>query len=355
MIPASSQSKAGTPNLMPETPNRATAGGDGADSADLLADVLQRIHLTSAIFLRGEFQAPWAFTSVDGPTACQLLRPGARNLVLFHVAIEGSFGIALETGEQALAHAGDAVVMPYGDVHTMGFPEGTPPVPIARLLPMPPWKQMPVVRHGGGGLPTRILCGYLDCDELLFNPLLRALPRLIHVRPSSRQAAQWREASLRYVVEQGDQAGAAAGEFLARLPELVLVDCLRQYIQELPAGQSGWLGALKDPVLGRALMHLHARPAHPWTVAALAERSAVSRSVLADRFAQSLGVSPMRYLAQWRMQLAANLLRDHPQLGLAEVADRVGYDSEAAFSRAFKRHLGTSPSAWASAKAGPAP
>jgi AraC family transcriptional regulator, alkane utilization regulator len=332
---------------MAETPNP-TSGASAAppDRADLLSDVLQRIHLASAVFLRGEFAAPWAFASTDAATLCQIIQPGARTLVLFHVAVEGSFRIELMSGECAIAQAGDAVVLPYCDMHTMGYPEGTQPVSIATLLPPPPWQEMPVVRIDGGGGATRIMCGYLHCDDLLFNPLLRALPRLIHVRPSSPQAAQWREASLRYVVEQLTQSGPRAAELLARLPELVLMDCLRQYARELPPGQAGWLGALRDPVIGRALTHLHARPANPWTVSKLAQRAAVSRSVLADRFVQILGVSPMRYLAQWRMQLAANLLRDQQRLGLADVAERVGYESEAAFSRAFKRHLGVAPASW---------
>jgi AraC family transcriptional regulator, alkane utilization regulator len=331
---------------MAETPNSAIAARAPADRHELLSDVLQRIRLASAVFLRGEFAAPWAFASTDAATLCQIVQPGARTLVLFHVAVEGRFRIQLKSGEHVDAQAGDAVVLPYCDMHTMGYPEGTPPVSIATLLPPPPWQEMPVVRMNGGGGATRIMCGYLHCDDLLFNPLLRALPRLIHVRPSSSQAAQWREASLRYVVEQLAHAGPRGAELVARLPELVLVDCLRQYARELPPGQRGWLGALQDPVLGRALTHLHARPAEPWTVSTLAQRAAVSRSVLADRFVQILGVSPMRYLAQWRMQLAANLLRDEPRLAHAEVAERVGYESEAAFSRAFKRHLGVAPANW---------
>jgi transcriptional regulator GlxA family with amidase domain len=135
------------------------------------------------------------------------------------------------------------------------------------------------------------------------------------VRPSSSQAATWREASFRYAVEQAELVGPHAADLLARLPELVLVDCLRQHARELPADRSGWLGALQDPVVGRALTHLHARPADPWTVLTLARRVAVSRSVLADRFVQTLGVSPMRYLTQWRTQLAANLMRDEPAAG----------------------------------------
>ncbi|RYF13946.1 MAG: AraC family transcriptional regulator [Comamonadaceae bacterium] len=330
---------------MPETPDRAQQPLQPA--TELLADVLRRIHLASAVFLRGEFTEPWAFASTDAATLCAIVQPQARRLVLFHVAVEGSFTVSLGSGETATAVAGDAVVLPYCDVHTMGSPPGTPPVPIASLLPAPPWPQVPLLRHGGGGAPTRILCGYLHCNDLLFNPLLRALPRLIHVRPASEQAAQWRQASLRYAAEQAEPAAAGLAPLLARLPELVLVDCLRQYATELPPGRSGWLSALGDPVLARALMLLHARPADGWTVDGLAQKTAVSRSVLANRFGQALGVSPMRYLTQWRMQLAADLLRASPRLGVAEVADRVGYESEAAFSRAFKRCLGSAPASWA--------
>lgn len=329
---------------MPETPDSAQQPLQPA--AELLADVLRRIHLASAVFLRGEFTAPWAFASTDAATLCTIVQPQARRLVLFHVAVEGKFTVSLGSGESATTQAGDAVVLPYCDVHTMGSPPGTPPVPIATLLPPPPWTQMPVMRHGGGGAPTRILCGYLHCNDLLFNPLLRALPRLVHVRPASEQAAQWRQASLHYAAEQAPpEAGSAS--LLARLPEMVLADCLHQYAMDLPPGRSGWLAALGDPVLARALVLLHARPADPWTVDALAQKAAVSRSVLADRFGQALGVAPMRYLTQWRMQLAADLLRASPRLGLAEVADRVGYESEAAFSRAFKRCLGVAPAGWA--------
>jgi AraC-like DNA-binding protein len=313
-----------------------------ADPTDLLADVLQRIHLASAILLRAEFSAPWAFTSVDEATVRSLLPPVAPHIVLFHVSLQGPFEIRLDSGEQVIGQAGDAVVMPYCNVHTMGHPAGTDPVSIAQLLPPFPWAAPPVLRHGGGGAPTQILCGYLQCNDLLFNPVLRVLPRLLHVRPGSPQAAQWREASLRYALEEGQRPGPQAA-VLAKLPQMVLVDCLRQYAASLPPGQKGWLGALADPVLSRALMLLHARPAEPWTVDALARKCAASRSVLAERFAGTLGVSPMRYLAQWRMQLASDLLRDEPRLGLAAVADRVGYESEAAFSRAYKRHVGVAP------------
>ena len=308
---------------------------------DLLSDVLRRMRLSSAIFLQGDFAAPWGFTSTDQATLAQVLAPGATRLVLLHLAVEGSFYIELSGGQSALVHAGDAVLLPYCDVHSMLFPSGTEPVPIVDLLPPPPWNELPVVCRGGGsGAPTRVLCGYLNCDDLLFSPVLQALPRLIHLRAKPGPAAQWREASLRYVVEH-----ATDDALLQRLPELVLADCLRQYAEGLPEAQTGWLAALRDPVLAKALTLLHAQPGHPWTVEALARRTAVSRSVLAERFAKKLGMAPMRYLAQWRLQVAADLLRGD-SIGIAALAARVGYESEAAFSRAFKRHLGVSPAAW---------
>jgi transcriptional regulator GlxA family with amidase domain len=193
-----------------------------------------------------------------------------------------------------------------------------------------------------------VLCGYLACADLVFNPVLHALPRLIHLRSEPGPGAEWRRASLRYAMEAAAGAREKNTELLSRIPELVLVDCLRQYVQGLPAEQTGWLAALKDPVLARALMLLHAQPAQPWTVESLARGAAVSRSVLAERFNRTLGVAPMRYLMQWRLQLAADLLRT-TQLGIVAVSARVGYESEAAFSRAFKRHLGVAPAVWRSA------
>lgn len=332
------------PNFMPETPQMGAAFR--STGSELLADVLGQVHLASAVFMCGEFSAPWALACSDGAFLCSMVQPAAKRLVLFHIAVEGTFTIKLDSGECATVQAGDAVLLPYCDNHSMGLPVEGSPVPLTSLLPLPPWRGIPVMRHGGGGQKTRILCGYLHCNDLLFNPVLHALPRLIHSRPSSPAAAQWREASLRYCVDQASRAEGRRERFLEQLPELLLVDCLGQYADSLPDKQAGWLGALRDPVLGRALMLLHAQPAAPWTVDKLAHGAAVSRSVLATRFAQDLGVSPMRYLAQWRLQLAANLLRHPRQPGMGAIAERVGYDSEAAFSRAFKRHLGVSPAAW---------
>lgn len=324
----------GDPNDLTETPS----------PTDVLSDVLRRVRLASAVFLRGEFAAPWAFRSTDAASLAQIVAPGAQRLVLLHLALEGSFHISLPGGETALVEAGEAVVLPYCDEHVMGFPQAEPPVFIGELLPALPWAELPVVaRIDGGGSPTRVMCGYLHCDDLLFDPLLRALPRLIHVHRSSGPAAEWRQASLRYALEATARPGASP--LSARIPELVLIDCLTQYAETLPAADSGWLGALRDPLIGRVLRLIHGDPRQPWTVAALAQKAAVSRSVLADRFTQAIGVPPMRYLALWRLRLAADLVRS-TNLGIGEIALRVGYESEAAFSRAFKRTYGLAPASW---------
>jgi len=313
---------------------------------DLLAGVLRQVHVASALFLRGEFSAPWAVLSPPREDLIQLLQPGARHLVLFHIVVEGRCHFALEPGDDASAAAGEVVMLPYADRHSMAFPPHTPPVPIVELLPMPPWPTMPLLRHGGGGEGTRVLCGYLRCEELLFNPFLKALPPLIHLRPSP-EAADWLRASVRYALGEVAQSKPGAQELLQRLPEVLLVDCLRQYAQSLPAQQTGFLAALRDPVAGRALALLHEDPSRAWSVEELARRAATSRSVLGERFRSLLDESPMHYLAHWRLQLAARALATG-DVPVAAVAQRVGYESEAAFSRAFKRRLGVAPSDWRS-------
>jgi AraC-like DNA-binding protein len=195
----------------------------------------------------------------------------------------------------------------------------------------------------GASTRQKILCGYLHCEDLLFQPLLRALPPLIHVRPQTRAAAAWLRASARYALQE-TLSWRTAG-ISARLPELLLIECLRQHVASLPPARTGWLAALRDPIVGQALMLLHASPAGSWTVSRLAREVAVSRSVLGDRFAAVLGQPPMRDLAQWRLQLAAHLLRTTADT-LPQIAGRVGYESDAAFSRAFKRGLGEAPASW---------
>jgi AraC-like DNA-binding protein len=201
------------------------------------------------------------------------------------------------------------------------------------------------MRHGGGGSQTDIVCGYLTSDDPLFDPKLRALPPVFVVRLADGAARRWVQASITYALEENVPSSASPSLISTRLPELVLIEVLRVHLASAPAADSGWLAALRDSVLGPALALLHAEPARHWTVADLAAGAAVSRSLLDERFRQVLGRSPIRYLTEWRMHLAEELLGT-TDMSIVGVARRVGYDSEEAFSRAFKRERGSSPSHW---------
>lgn len=322
-----------TPTGMIGTPQRAGT----ATATTLLADVLARIRLTGALFLRGEYTAPWAFDSPGSCVLAELLSPHAERLIVFHVVREGRVWISAG-GHHLEFEAGDLAILPASHRHVMGSPELAEPVQIKELLPRSPWNDIPILRHGGNGELTEMVCGYFRCDELLFNSFFRSLPPVIRIRPVGTAAALL-EAALSRALEDGPGCGTAV-----RLPELLLVEALRLYSSDLPLS-TGWLAATNDPIVGRALKLIHDDPTRDWTVSDLARSAATSRSVLGDRFRALLGQSPMHYLVEWRMQLAASLLVSTNQK-LASVAEQSGYGSEAAFSRAFHRHVGMSPSQW---------
>ena len=306
-----------------------------------LAGALSHVRLEGAFFLRAEYTEGWAYQSPPASDLVSLLRPGRPRLILFHIVADGSCWIEVTGGERHHAEQGDVIVLPYGDQHCMGGSQPSPPVPIAGLLEPPPWRQFPVIRYGGGGRRTAIVCGYLDSSDLLFAPALRALPPVFVVRPAGA-AASWVQASIAYALEQTTphQHATAAS---ARLPELLLIEVLRLHLQSAPAADRGWLAALADPVLAPALAAIHQHPAERWTVNDLAARASVSRSLLDQRFRDVLGRPPIRYLTDWRMHLARDLLTT-TTLPVVAVAHRCGYDSEEAFSRAYKRVTGHPPS-----------
>jgi AraC-like DNA-binding protein len=231
-----------------------------------------------------------------------------------------------------------------------GSHEPATPIPVAQLVAPPPWTAFPVIRWGGGGRPTTIVCGYLRCDDPLFDPVVRALPPLFHESPTG-EAAAWVSASIEYARRASSAGEAAEGGIGLRLPELVLSEVLRLYVQSRPERLGGWLAALQDPHVGRALRHVHGQPDRHWTASELAHEAACSRSTLDDRFRRLLGKSAMRYLADWRLRLGSALLRDTPP-GVAAIAYRVGYESEEAFTRAFKRAVGAPPARWRRQTAG---
>ena len=334
---------------MTQTPNNLTDPPDFMRRAallDLVADVLAKVHLSGAIFLRAEYTEPWAYESNSRDNMIQLLRLRQQRLILFHIISEGECWLRLSSGEYLLASEGEIVILPYGHQHVMGGVDGSErPVPIAAIMPPPPWGPVAMIRHGGGGTRTSVVCGYLQCDDPIFDPLISTLPPLFSVRPPAGPAAAWVTASIQYALDASNGHRPAPQSVTLRLPELLFSEVLRLYIENAPELRTGWLAALRDPVVGPALIELHADPAYKWTVDELARRVASSRSTLNERFGRLLGRAPMQYLSDWRLQVAADLLRKTTSSVLS-VALCVGYESEEAFNRAFKRALGSPPAQW---------
>jgi AraC-like DNA-binding protein len=331
---------------------------------DVLSDVLRVVRLSGAIFFVGEFSSPWAIESPPAKKLASFIMPRAECFTIFHVLAEGSCW-AMVKGEPPLHMvAGDVLVVPQGDEHLMASDLSLEPVPMKNLVPQIPYPGMPPVVHGGGGEVARFVCGFLHCDQK-FNPLFSTLPKLLCVRsregdvvvePVGAQmrasgaavplhTGMWLNTTLYYMIQEAQTQKPGNQSTLARLTELMFVEVLRHYMQELAPDQKGWLAGLNDPHVSRAITMLHAQPARPWTVEDLARDAGVSRSALADRFTDLIGESPMRYLTGWRMHLAKQLLCEGGR-SLAEVAEQVGYDSEYAFNRAFKRQVGLPPAAW---------
>ncbi len=311
---------------------------------ELLQAALERLRLDGAIFFRSELSEGFAFESTPLALA-GALRPGAEKLILFHIVAAGSCWVSVVDGERHWAGPGDVIVLPYGDQHTIGGETPAERVSILTLLDAPPWDVMPLIRHGGGGARTDLVCGYLHSDDPRFDPAMRALPPVFVVRLPDGTTTGWVQANIEYALTEAAPSNAHPNLIATRLPELVLIEVLRVHLATAPAADAGWLSALRDPVLAPALALLHQAPERKWTVADLAAGAAASRSLLDERFRQLLGRSPIRYLTEWRMHLAEDLLAT-TDLGVVTVARRVGYDSEEAFSRAFKRARGLAPSHW---------
>jgi AraC-like DNA-binding protein len=320
---------------------------DNADrkAATALATAFTRLHLEGAIFLRGEYTEAWAYESLPAADATTILAPDAERVILFHVVATGRAWIETTPGERMWAEAGDVVVLPYGDAHRMGGEQDAVLTPIANIIDPPPWEHMPVIRYGEGGAETDLVCGYLTCEHPLFDPRLRALPPVFVVSPPDGAAREWVKASIAYAAQQTSLVSQERIAAPTNVVELLLVEILRLHLATAPAETNGWLRALGDPVLAPVLSAIHGAPEHKWNLLALAREAAVSVSLLDERFRHVLGLAPIRYLTGWRMHVAKDLLRSS-DLGVAAIARRVGYESDEAFSRAFKREHGDSPSAW---------
>lgn len=329
---------------------------------DVLSDVLRVIRLSGAVFFTAEFKAPWAIISPPAQTLAPCVIPNAECFTIFHVITEGTCWVKVKGEPPIEMQAGDVLVVPQGDEHVMASDLAVKPAPMNQVIPQIPYAGMPPIFHGGGGETARFVCGYLHCDQK-FDPLFSTLPRLLCVRsregdmvvesagkatgePSAAMPVHkgmWLNTTLYYLMQEAGHQKPGNESVLARLTEMMFVEVLRQYMEKQE--QKGWLAGLNDPQVGRALNMIHTEPARPWTVDELAREAGVSRSGLADRFTKLIGESPISYLTTWRMHLARQLLAEG-HLSAGEVAARVGYDSEYAFNRAFKRHVGQPPATW---------
>jgi AraC-like DNA-binding protein len=319
---------------------------------DALSQSLRVVRLVGAIFLHGRFTAPWCYQSPHADAAAPFLEPTAERVVIFHLVTEGDCWV--ELGDQPPLHltAGDAVLFPRGDAHRMGSTPGLPPASGARLHEVLA-RRPRLLAYGGGGATTKLVCGYLACDARFAGLLLTGLPPVVKVGVRGSNAGIWLEASLRYALAEARSPRPGGQGVLAKLAEVLFIEVLRIHMNEQAEGRTGWLAGISDRVVGAALRALHAEPARHWTLEDLARAAGTSRSVLAERFQQLVGQAPMQYLAQWRMLLASNLLA-RSNAPLARIAEQIGYQTDTAFSRAFRREFGMPPAAWRRRKAAPA-
>jgi AraC-like DNA-binding protein len=314
---------------------------------DALSDVLRVAHLTGGVFLHADFTAPWCMAARVAPEHCAPALGPASHMIVYHYVVEGELHIRVggEDGEDILLRAGDVVLLPRNDLHLVGSDLNLPSVAGSDIIQPPEDGGLFTIHHGGGGKRTRMICGYLGCDSAEDNPVISTLPSLLKLDAEQGGAAEWIRSTFQYAADEVAAGRPGSETVLAKLSELLFVEAVRRYAEGLPQGQTGWLAGLRDPHVARALALLHRDIARPWSVDDLSREVGLSRSALADRFIGLIGMPPMHYVASWRMQVATQKLRS-TNASLAQIADLVGYGSEAAFSRAFKKAFGTAPATW---------
>lgn len=318
---------------------------------DALSELLQVIKLDSAIYFNAEFSEPWCLASPESRTLAPILPRGGGHVIIYHLLCEGRAYVQLEDGERVALSAGDLVTFPHGHGHVLGSGRRVTPIDAGTALPGVLERGLELLHLGGGGAPSRFICGFLACDPRLSQAFLGGLPPLIKVNIRNDPSGQWLENSLKFSVTQAANRETGASAMLTKLSEVVFAETLRRYVRELPEGQTGWLAGARDVEVGKALTLLHHRHAHPWTVAGLAREAGLSRTVLSERFRHFLGEPPMAYLRRWRLRLGARTLTATSH-SVAQIASDLGYESEAAFNRAFKREYGLPPATYRRDKAG---
>lgn len=298
---------------------------------DPLGEALHSLRMSGAFYCRSELTAPWA-----------LALPPRQGCLSFHVVASGRCWLEVEGAEPCALEPGDLVLVPHGEGHRLTSEPGLPAPRIDALQHELVSDRYAILRHGGGGAASSLVCGAVRFDHPAAVHLVAQLPKLIHVRASSAPQLDWLQGLLRLMAAEARELRPGGETVITRLADILVIQAIRSWMQEAPAAQTGWLRALQDRQIGRAIALVHREPERPWTVASLAEAVAMSRSAFAARFTELMGEPAMHYVARWRMHVAVTWLKEEGP-GLGELAGRLGYQSEAAFSRAFKRYIGTSP------------
>lgn len=332
----------------------------GLQSLDVLSDVLRAVRLTGAVYFDVTARAPWVAETPPSHAVCAAIMPEFEHVIGFHIVLDGQCWAEIPDDPEppVQLETGDAVIFVRGDGHVMASERGRRAAPDMTYYYRPRDRALPFVLNevGGEGVPVRLACGYFGCDARPFNPVLEALPRLLHVKAASAGGHLTRDL-IRLALQEKHMPRDGGEAILSKLSELMFLQAVREHIYHLPAEARGWLSGLRDRHVGAALRLMHGRPAEPWTLDALAREVGLSRSAFAERFSDLMGTPAMQYLANWRLQLAARLL-ERPGKSIAQAAAEVGYESEAAFNRAFKKQVGVPPGQWRrtrAAAAGPPP
>jgi AraC-like DNA-binding protein len=311
---------------------------------DALSDVLRVVGLTGGVFLDARFTAPWCVIGNIGPDSCKPFMAPPPYVICFHHIVEGECLVAVDGQAPCVLSAGDIVLLPRNEIHRLGDRLDMKAVATDDLVPQANGVGMARIDHGGGGTECKIVCGFLGGDAQL-QPLIATLPSVMKMSVRDTPGGDWIAQSFRYGARQLADGDPGAATIMAKMSELLFVEAVRRYLTTMPDERTGFLAGLRDPAVGKALALLHTQVARAWTAEDLASAVNLSRSAFAERFTALIGQPPMTYLTGWRMQVAAHKLREG-RLSIGQIAFDIGYESEAAFTRAFKRELGTPPATW---------